>query len=51
MAKDKTKIVKETAGKLLELMGTVAEIEVVEDKENEAILVNLNSAEETGLLI
>jgi spoIIIJ-associated protein len=51
MAKDKAKIVKEEAQKLLELMGSAAAVEVVEDKENEAVQVNLESPEEAGLLI
>ena len=54
MAKKKettiTKI-EEAANKLLELMGTKAKATASEDKENEAILVNIETDEETGLLI
>lgn len=45
------KAVEKAAKDLLELIGSAASIEVAEDKENEAILVNLESSEETGLLI
>ncbi len=51
MAKNKTEIVKDAAQRLLELMGSTAKVEVVEDKETEAVLVNLETDEETGLLI
>lgn len=51
MAKNKTEIVEKAAKKLLTLMGSAAKVEAAEDKENEAVLVNLESAEETGLLI
>lgn len=51
MAKNKTKIVEEIAKELLVLMDSHVEIEVSEDKENQAILVNLKTSDETGLLI
>lgn len=44
-------MVEELAKKLLSLMSSNAEIEVSEDKENEAIRVVISSSEETGLLI
>ena len=44
------KIEKE-ANKLLELMGTKAKATASEDKENDAILVNIETEEERGLLI
>lgn len=47
----KIKTVEKATKELLELMGSVAKVEVVEDKKNEAILVNLDSSDETGLLI
>ncbi len=49
--KDKIKIVEEYASKLLSLMGTSAKIEVYEDKDNEAIKVDIKSEEELGLII
>ncbi|OGM09792.1 hypothetical protein A2W13_01260 [Candidatus Woesebacteria bacterium RBG_16_36_11] len=58
MAKTKDKkeikdveLVKEHAQKLLKLMGSKAEVEVSEDKENEAIEVNIITESERGLLI
>ena len=49
--KDDKKVLKEVASELLKLMGVNVEIEVEEDKENEALLVNIKSDEEAGLLI
>lgn len=49
--KDKVKIVKELATELLSLMGTSAKIEVYEDKDNEAVKVDIKSEEELGLII
>jgi len=46
-----TKKVEAAANKLLELMGTKAKAEASEDKENEAIVVNIETEEERGLLI
>lgn len=43
--------VQKLADKLLELMGTKARAAVTEDKENEAIRVNIEADEEAGLLI
>jgi len=44
-------VVKKVAEKLLKLMGTSAKISVSEDEENEAILIDLDTEEEAGLLI
>ena len=49
--KDKIKIVEEYAVELLTLMGTSAKIEVYEDKNNDAIKVDIKSEEELGLII
>ena len=49
--KDKVLLVKEIADKLLDLMGTKAKAEVSEDKESEAIVVNIETEDEAGLLI
>jgi len=49
-SKDISKVEK-LAGKLLELMGSQAEIEVSEDKDNEAFVVDIKTEEEKGLLI
>lgn len=43
--------VKKTANKILSLMGTNAEANVAEDKENEAYIVDIDTEEEAGLLI
>jgi len=43
--------VEKLAKELFELMGTSVEFEVKEDKENEAILVDIDAKDETGLLI
>jgi len=48
---DKVKLVQEIADELLSLMGTKAVSEVSEDKEAEALVVDLKTEEETGLLI
>lgn len=45
------KILKELADELLSLMETKATAEVSYDKANECYLVNINGADETGLLI
>lgn len=44
-------LVKDLAEELLSLMGTKVKIEVNEDKENEAITVDIDAPEEAGLLI
>lgn len=51
--KSKTKIslVQGLVDQMLELMGTKAKATVEEDKENEAIKVDIDAGEETGLLI
>lgn len=46
-----TEVVKKVAEELLQLMGTSAKVDVSEDKDNEAILVDLDAKEEAGLLI
>lgn len=48
---DVVALVKEISEELLRLMGTDAKASVSEDKDNEAILVELNTKEEAGLLI
>lgn len=48
---DNTAIAKDLTLKLMELMGIVAGVEVGSDKENDAILVDIKSDNETGLLI
>ena len=45
------KIVKENAEKLFSLMSIQAEIEVSEDKENEAVVVSIDNTKEAGLII
>lgn len=56
-AKEKTtkidfaKEAKEVASELLSLMGVNSEIEAAFDKEAQTILININSNDETGLLI
>jgi spoIIIJ-associated protein len=47
----KIKVVEELANELLNLMGTKAKAKVSEDKENEAIKVDIGASEEMGLLI
>ena len=49
--KDNNKLLEEVANKLLNLMGTSATAEVSEDKENEALLVNIDPKDEAGLII
>ena len=49
--KDTISLVEDKANKLLALMGAKAKAEVLEDKENEAVRINIKSDEETGLLI
>lgn len=49
--KDKVSLVQKLIDKLLELMGTKAKAVVTEDKENEAIKINIETDEEAGLLI
>jgi spoIIIJ-associated protein len=51
--KDKTLTakVKDLAEELLCLMGTSAKVDVSEDKENEAVVVNIQTESERGLLI
>jgi len=61
MAKDTKKAKKESVSdidlvqtiveKLLSLMGTNSQVSVSEDKENDAVLVEINSEAQTGLLI
>ena len=48
---DKVSVVKELAEELLRLMGTDATAIVSEDKDNEAILVEIKTEDEAGLLI
>lgn len=47
---NKLKIIKETAGKLLEFLKVEAKIEVSEDKENEVVRVQI-ATEKSGILI
>ena len=49
--KKKFSVVQERVDKLLELMGTKAKAVVSEDKENEALKVDIETETETGLLI
>ncbi len=48
---DNVKLIKKEANKLLKLMGTSAKAKVDKDKDNEAIVVNIETEEEAGLLI
>lgn len=50
-SKTKTSLVQELIDQMLELMGTKAKATVKEDKENEAIRIDIEAGEETGLLI
>ena len=50
MAKDSKTEIKKTAQKLLDLLGVKGDIEVGEDKENEALSVNITT-DEAGILI
>jgi len=47
----KQDIAQATSEKLLELMGVAAKVEVKEDSENEALVIDISSENETGLLI
>lgn len=49
--KDKPKVVKEMTEELLALMGVEGEVEAEEDKENEAVSVDIQADDEAGLLI
>ncbi len=49
--KDKIKLAETIAKKVLKLMATNAVPEVFEDKESEAIVIDLKTEDETGLLI
>jgi spoIIIJ-associated protein len=51
ITKKDLKLVENIVGELFELVGVEAQSEVVEDKENDAILINLSSEKESGLLI
>lgn len=50
MAQDQNKLVKDSAETLLDLLGIKGEVSVADDKENEALAVNI-STEEAGILI
>lgn len=50
-SENKVKIVEELANELLSLMGTKAKAKASLDKENQAIVINIDTSEETGLLI
>lgn len=47
----KIEVAQKVTQELLELMGVSAKTEVAEDKENEALVINVSSENETGLLI
>lgn len=49
--KDNVKLVRGMANQLLDLLGTKAKAKVSEDKENEAVKVDIETEEEAGLLI
>jgi len=49
--KNLVEVCRKLAKELLQLMGSKANLEVTHDKANEAIVVNLQTDEETGLLI
>lgn len=51
VSKDKLKKIEEFAIKLLSLMGSLAKVNVTSDEEGQAVLINLETDEETGLLI
>lgn len=51
MKKDLIKEVQKDTSRLLALMGTKAKAKVTQDKENDILLVNITTEEETGLLI
>lgn len=44
-------LIKEAVDELLKLMGTKAKAEVIPDKENESVIVDIKTEEEAGLLI
>ena len=48
---DNAKVVEKIAGELLKMTGAKAKIDVSEDKDNNAVVVNITSDDETGLLI
>jgi spoIIIJ-associated protein len=48
---NKVDLTQELAEELLTLMGTKPKIKVAEDKENEALVVNIETEDEAGLLI
>ncbi len=48
---DKLEVAKVLTEELLKKMGSKASVEVVEDKENEALVINIKTDDETGLLI
>jgi spoIIIJ-associated protein len=49
--KDKIKLIEDMASGLLKLMGTNVEVEVQEDKKNDAVVVNIQTEDEAGLII
>lgn len=49
--KDKVKEIEKITNKVLEMMGTKAKASVSEDKKNEAFVVEIETEDETGLLI
>lgn len=49
--KEHIKQAKALTEELLKLMTVTADVETTEDKDNEAIIININSENETGLLI
>jgi len=51
VSKDRLKKIEESAVKLLSLMGSRAKVSVSSDKADQAVLINLETDEETGLLI
>jgi spoIIIJ-associated protein len=50
-AKDNLKILEDLVNTLLDNLLVKAEVKITEDKENEALIVDINSENETGLLI
>jgi len=51
VSKEKLSLIERMASELLKLMGTKAEVEVKKDSDNDAILVDIQTKEETGLII
>jgi len=51
VSKDKLKKIEEFAIKLLSLMGSLAKVNVTSDEESQSVIINLETEEETGLLI